>query len=110
MILLKVVSVQLVWLARVGVYLSAKQQVFIAKPLPKRPVWAFFVMAVVVSFVLIGQLYHSLTAALFVLLIVMFAWIVLALVAPHYPQGRVVFPAGTLLMLGISLLGGAHVG
>ena len=108
--LLKIISIQLVWLACIGVYLSSKQQAFLPKPLPKWSVWVCFSVAVVVSFCFLVQLYHSLTAGLFILLVMMFAWILMALVVPHYPKAKVVFSAGTLLMLGISLMDGSHVG
>ena len=108
--LLKVVAIQIAWFGCLPIYMTASQQVFLPRPMNKTLSWSLFCTATIVSVALLSQVHHPLTASLYVLCVLMSAWIILALWAPYYPKAKVILPAGTLLMLGIGLLGVDHVG
>lgn len=109
LLLTKIIGIQLAWIGCILVYASSKRQVLFDRSPGKGIAWAGFAVAQLASGVLLGQIYHPLTAGLFVLGLVMLAWIIIALWSPHCPRSHVVLSSGTLLMLGVALLGGVHV-
>ena len=109
-LLIKVIALQLAWLASLSVYLTASQQVFLRKPVSKKAAWISFVVLVIFSALLLNVVYHPLTSAIFVLCALMASWITLALWAPAKKNTKHVLISGTLVSTFIALLGVNYVG
>lgn len=110
LLLIKLVALQLAWLGCLPIYLTAKQQTFLAKPLNKNIAWSVFTFCSIVATLMLLPIYHPLTASLFTLVVWMTAWIILALWAPQGPKLKQVTISGSLFMLLIGALGGPYVG
>lgn len=109
-LLFKIVAVQLVWIACVPVYCTAKQQLLLDRPIPKKTAWTLFALAVASAQYLLCLLYHPLTSAIYVLCVIMAAWIALALWLPYERRPAIVLGTTATSLLLLSLAGGAHVG
>lgn len=106
----KLIALQLLSLGCLAVYLSAKQQVLIKKKLAKNLAWSIFTACLVIASVLLAQLYTAMHAACFVVGVIMFMWIVLALWAPHSRNIKIISFAITGSMLFLSIFGVGYVG
>lgn len=109
MLLVKLFALQLAWFGCLPIYLSAKQQVFLATPLSKQVAWGLFTLSSIVSTILLAKIYHPLTSAIFVLVIWMTTWILLALCGPMKPNVGKALLSGSLFALLIGVMGGPNV-
>lgn len=110
MLFLNIVAIQLAWLACLGIYSGARQQVLLAKPLSKPLSWGVFVFASLLSIVLFGQIYHLLEAIIFWLVVIMLGWVVVALAAPYFNKAWRLIPIMSGCFLLIGFMGLDHVG
>lgn len=87
--LIKLLAFELLWFGSLAVYLSSSHQVLIKHPVNKKLGALTFVFLSALSLLLLQQQLLFLSASLLALVLVMLAWISLALFAPY---SRKLFP------------------
>ncbi|MEM9102389.1 MAG: hypothetical protein AAGB12_08690 [Pseudomonadota bacterium] len=107
--MIKVLAIQLAWFASIAVYLTSQQQVYLKKPLTKAVAWSVFTGLSLVAFIMLLTFYHWLAASLFLLMVWMLGWTVLALWSPHANNPKRVVSVISIIMISITLLGGVYV-
>jgi hypothetical protein len=109
MLVVKILGLQLAWLACVPVYCGVRQQLMLNQPLSKPLAWLGFVLISALSLWMLCQVYLCLTAIFIFTVVLMMGWILLALVLPHWPRASLLFSLIALMMLLVALSGGGHV-
>lgn len=107
--LINVAAFFLCWFGCIAAYLASDRQLMLAQQISKRLGWLIFSVGAFSAFILLLNLHHWLSALLTLIVLIMLAWIVLALVVPYFPHQRKTLVYGTTLTMITALIGGVYV-
>ncbi|GAB2908203.1 hypothetical protein [Rheinheimera gaetbuli] len=107
--LIKFIALQLLWFGSAAFYCGSDKQQLLRRPLSRSLAVAAFLFGTACSVILFSQLYHWLSASFTVLVVLMFCWCLLTLMAGHCSKAVTALGAGALLMTLLAVLGGANV-
>lgn len=107
--LIKFLALQLVWFGSAAFYCSSDKQQLLQRPLARSLAVSTFLLGTVCAVFILSQLYHWLSAGFTVLVVLMFCWCFLTLLAGHCAKAATALGTGALLMTLLAVLGGADV-
>lgn len=107
--LIKFLALQLLWFGSAAVYCSSDKQQLLSRPLSRTFAVAAFLLGTACSMILLSLLYHWLSAGFTLLVVLMFCWCFLTLMAGHCSKATTALGSGALLMTLLAWLGGADV-